>query len=90
MTINFDKPLSEATTEELKAAFAKAQWEARPKPKPKEDINWDSVIARCVSYIDTLAKHKYEEKDHTHYTWEEAMRAIFGNDVWDWINDQIP
>ena len=43
----------------------------------------------CVGYIDLLDMDEYEPKNYQHYIYEAAIEAVYGPDVWKWINKKI-
>jgi len=54
-------------------------------PKELEDLR---VV--CQEYIDFIwGKDHYEGSDYKHYIFEAAMKAIFGEDIFDIINQKI-
>lgn len=57
------------------------------KPKPFKKIDIEPLKKICVAYIEAI--HKRERfKDGKHYIYEQAMMCIFGEEVWEWINEQ--
>jgi len=60
------------------------------KPKQKKNIDWSKVIKLCQKHLDTYGTFDYaEDNDDEIYIFEEAMKAIFGEDVFDYINERI-
>lgn len=57
------------------------------KPKKLEKIDWSKVIQYCVEYIDEVEENGGDD-DSEHYLYEVVIEAVFGEKVWDWINDQ--
>lgn len=59
-------------------------------PAPLENPDFSSVIELCKNQILEMTKADYcEDNDSDHYIYEAAMQAIYGKDVWEWINKQI-
>jgi len=56
------------------------------KPQQHESINIGSLRKICQFYIDDVHKDGYADYDYVHYIFEVAMGAVFGEDVWQWIN----
>jgi len=56
------------------------------KPQQHESINIGPLRKICQSYIDDVQKDGYADDDYVHYIFEVAMGAVFGEDVWQWIN----
>lgn len=83
--------LSQLTDEQLQQELQKRMEKKKQKEKPKQLENPDFSRLReyCQEYIDHLDKNGYEDDDIQHYIYEEALQAIFGRDVFGWINKQI-
>lgn len=59
------------------------------KPVQKTDVDLTKLRDICQSYLDYLDSDDYhEDNDYKQYIFEEAMKAIFGNDVWKYINSK--
>jgi hypothetical protein len=54
-------------------------------PKPLEKIDWSNLIKYCEDYLQSLAKREHC-KDIDHYTYEKVLETIYGDNVWDFIN----
>jgi len=77
------KKLQECTIAELKRRKTKSP------PKPVKDIDFGRVIKMCKARItDTAAGLTHDDDDFEHYLYEDVMKAIFGDDIFDWINAQ--
>ena len=63
------------------------------KPKQLETVNLTALRQACQEYIDWLDDDEeyFEDgvEDYEHEVMEKAMEAIFGKDVWDFINSKI-
>lgn len=83
--------LSHISDEELKAELARRTAEAKAAEKPQQISNPDLTNLRrnCQEYIDALDRNGYVDEDWDNYIYEEAMKAIFGKDVFEWINKQL-
>lgn len=79
------------TTSELQAELdqRKKMKEAGDKPNQLFSKDFTQVIDYCQKYIDGIFDEDYPPKDMDHYIFEAAMNAVFGNDVWEWINARI-
>ncbi len=62
--------------------------EVNDKPKPVEDPNWDLVARMCRDEIDQIESNTHDE-DMRQYIYEAALTAVFGVDVFKWINKRI-
>lgn len=86
------KTLEDFNTEELEKEIERRKKEKQQesKPKPLENINIDQLITACEEHIehieDIINKEEYDDADH--YIYETVMDCIYGEDVWDWINNQ--
>jgi len=57
-------------------------------PTPCLRPDFSKVIAGCEKHIQELQEGKVD-RDTDHYIYEDAMQAIYGIDVWDWVNSKI-
>ena len=75
-------------TEQLEAELERRreEEEARNKPQPLADPNWFYVEKMCTSYVEELSIGQRPHGDSKHYIFEAAMEAVFGREVWGWIN----
>ena len=61
--------------------------EIKPEvPEPLENPDYTNLIDTCKGYLKELNDKGYANEDYSHYIFEEAMNAIFGKDVWIFIN----
>lgn len=59
----------------------------RPIQKLGEEIDWGPVRNLCEEYMSNIANGKsMEDSDIEHYIFEETIQALYGKDVWKWIN----
>jgi len=61
------------------------------EPKPELIRNGDVELTAlrhiCKSYIDFINSDDYhEDNDYDHYIFEEAVKAVYGKDIFDWVN----
>lgn len=47
------------------------------------------VINTCQECIEHIAKHRRDLKDSEHWVYESAMEAVYGHDIWKYINEAI-
>lgn len=59
-----------------------------PVPREASEIDWSSLIGTCVEAVRELDEEGYEDEDIRHYIYESAMEAVFGKDIWKWINSR--
>jgi hypothetical protein len=57
-------------------------------PQPLDTPKFNEVIRLCIAYIAELNKTGHTHEDSEHYIFQEAMEAVYGPDVWDWINEK--
>lgn len=69
---------------ELERRKQKREEEERPKPVVNPD--WSKLIRTCDDVIKECERGEHEDSDLPHYVYEEAMRAIYGPDVFKWMN----
>lgn len=57
------------------------------KPKQLDVVNLTNLRDTCQEYIDFVSSDNYyADNDFEHYIYEEALKAIFGNDIFKYIN----
>lgn len=83
--------LCAATDEELEQELERRkQKQAREeRPKIQTAINWLPLITCCEEYMNELEVTGYVDEDSEHYIYEAAIEAIYGPNVWNWINKQL-
>jgi len=60
------------------------------KPTQLKEPDFEELKKQCQAYIDYVASDDYhEDNDRDHYIFEEAMEAVFGKDVWKFINGRF-
>lgn len=80
--------LSDYSVEELEEALeAKKVLEiSTSKPVPLDDIDFTPVIKMCAEFLDDIEETGWADEDFTSYLYEEALEAVFGKGVFNWIN----
>jgi len=80
--------LKRATDEELKAELERRQTlrSQRPKPLPNPDLT--DLIKVLEEGITVRSARGDYPKDHDHWIYEAAVRAIYGEAYWDWAKAQ--
>ena len=61
------------------------------KPKVKEEIDLTNLIKTCQNILNNIESGQYHEDDcldNRYYVYTEAMKAIFGDNVSDYINSK--
>lgn len=86
--------ISIMTTYELKNEIARREVEEKEKLKPKvlnnEDLNPAELIAVCKEHVDDLIEYGPDSKQWVYRNdiYKEAMKFIYGSDIYKWVNDQ--
>ena len=80
---NVDEMSEVELTEEL--LRRKKAREAAETPKLLENPDLTGLIRTCQGYIADVKKGRTDEDD-PHYIYEEALKALYGKDVFNWIN----
>lgn len=81
--------ISEFTVEELQEEISQRKEKERLDNKPQQLENPDLTGLRSVlsEYIDSIYDGSYhEDSDINHYICKEAVKAIYGKSVFDWIS----
>lgn len=58
-------------------------------PVPIENPDFSSLIETCKSVMLGIEKNGCMDDDDDHYVYEAAMMAIYGKDVWVYINKKV-
>lgn len=82
--------LSEYSAEELQSELKRRNEFVEspvqePLPQPMNNPSYDLLHTMCVDYVKSVAEDKVDD-DHSHYIFEAAIEAVYGKDIWDWIN----
>lgn len=60
------------------------------KPKRLENIELESLISECEGYLEFVDSDDYhEDNDYDHYIFKQAMKTVFGKDVFKYINNKL-
>lgn len=54
-----------------------------------EEQDFGYLRTLCQDYIDTLSKNQFIDDEEDHYIFEAAMEAIFGKNVWEYVNHKL-
>ena len=55
-------------------------------PEPLRYIDWKKVIALAHDIVEEIRKNHVRNDDNLHYMYEEVMKAVYGDDYFDWEN----
>lgn len=81
--------LDDYTTDDLKKEIEKRKEEVKIKPVPlnmalNDRSDFAETKKACMEYIQEIANGKSDiDKE---FVFESAMEAVYGKDVWDWVN----
>lgn len=69
----------------------KDELERRERTKPTappvlDNPNWKPLLDVCHDYLHELEVMGWADDDYKHYIYEAALDAIYGKDVWNFIN----
>lgn len=85
--------LTDYTKEQLEKEIKRRE-EQKNKPFPLTDlascneIDYSKVKKACEVHIQNLADGN-QERDDEHWIYEAAMEAVYGKDVWSWVNSVL-
>ena len=60
------------------------------KPNQLKEVNLEELRKICQEYVDFVDSdvEYYEDHDFDQYIFEKAMIALYGDDVFNWINER--
>ena len=61
-----------------------------PVPIPRNEINWEQVINLAKQHIEEIQDEYQENNDDTQWFYEAVMEAVYGKNIWNWINSNTP
>ena len=82
--------LDKFTKEELEAELRRRNKNQRDADKPQQidDPSLTNLRSMCQKYIDHISERDPIDDDLKHYIFEAALEALFGADVWDFVNSR--
>jgi anti-sigma regulatory factor (Ser/Thr protein kinase) len=79
------KDLSEFSDEELERELnQRERQQSKPTQLPHPD--WSVVKTNAEEYLEYLVEHGRADEDADHYIFESVMDALYGSDIWQFIN----
>mgnify|MGYP003555237604 CR=1 FL=1 len=57
-----------------------------PKPEPLDNPNFGYLVSLAMEHISDLDKDGFADEESDHWFYEAVMEAVYGKDVWAWIN----
>ena len=73
------------STQELERELARRKVGIPEAPQVRKNIVWDDVVNLCASHLNSYTENGYADDDDKEYLYEEAMKAVFGDDVFKYI-----
>jgi len=55
------------------------------RPTIQKNIDWNDVMANAMAYLDEV-EEGHTDTDTAHYIFESVMTAVFGEDVFRYVN----
>jgi len=56
------------------------------RPQLIENPDLTALKANCEAVMDEIEKEGYSDEDNPHYVYEVAMKTLYGDNVFDYIN----
>lgn len=90
MKILSDAQWASLTDEQLEREIErrKSIREKEERPKPLKNPDLSKLIKVCEERIKECEDGEGEDSDTPHYIYESAMQAIYGDDVFKWLNNR--
>lgn len=60
--------------------------EKTPTPFLLGEIDWSGVYSTAKGIVDQIKENGFSG-DSEHWCYEEVMEAVFGENIWDWLNE---
>lgn len=58
-------------------------------PQALKEPQWNALIASVKEYVEGVRKLERQDEDSEHYIFEHAVTAIYGEGVWDALNERV-
>jgi hypothetical protein len=78
--------LSRFTTSQLEQELENRKRALNERPKPKEDIDFEKLINMTENFVTNVIKGENRSDDDI-YIWEKTMMTIYGDDFFNWFNE---
>lgn len=74
-------------------------WEV-PRPEPNDNPDFSELIKTCKEYLDAIERDSEQlaenplrdavsSSDLKHFILEHALEAIYGEEVWEFVNERL-
>jgi len=82
--------LEGVSVEEMRAVIEKREQDeklaAMAVPTPLQNPDFAPLVQLCKGYIEDLNEFGVADEDYNGWMFESAMSAVFGPNIWEWIN----
>lgn len=79
-----EKMLSHYSMDELQGEIDRRRM-IQKKPVPVNNSNYTELRQLCLDYIDQVSRLAVDD-DLEHHVFEAALEAVYGEDIWGYIN----
>ncbi len=69
------------STQELEQELARRKVGVPDVPQVRKNIVWDEVVKLCSNHLNSYTENGWADDDDKAYLYEAAMRCVFGEDV---------
>jgi hypothetical protein len=80
-------PLTKYSDDDLIKELTRRKNYKKIKPLREATPDFTGLIDLCRSHVDDIANGN-EDEDTKQYIYEEAMMAVYGKDIFTWINER--
>ena len=80
------KALEKVTLKELEAEILKRRAAELKAPMPLAEPDFCELIKLVINGIHETVENKREDEDFCHHVYEEALKAIYGEGIFEWLN----
>ncbi len=77
--------LDQFSDDELRGEVGRREKIRNAPPPPLEEIDWSIVKNLALDYISIIERNT-KAGDIKHYVFEAVIQAVYGKDVWEWVN----
>lgn len=80
--------LQDLSDEDLEKELAARKAKRAGPPTPLEKPDYSQLRQMIIGEITQACENCYQDDDFEHYVYEEAMKAVYGPDIFTWLNAQ--
>ena len=81
------KNAADMSIEELEQLLDKKKKDKNKAPAPLDTPNFNGISDLVTGYIKDIG-NDLEPKDIEHWCYEACVEAIYGRNIWNWINNR--